>query len=577
MRAAALLAAALLAGCSATEEVTPPEDPSTQVAAVGAEGFLEKVTAGYQGWFTAAGDGTEIGWTHWGPGSTPGPNAVRFEVYPDTREYDEADLFATGLGALGDGRPAELFSAHSPRVVDTHFRWMAEAGIDGVGLQRFVSELADPRFLDHRNEVTKNVKAAAEKWGRIFYLEYDVSGAPEGSLVQAIEEDWEQVLEGELGVTQSPQYARQGGRPVVLLWGLGFDDRPGTPAQTAELVQWFHARGCFVGLGVPYEWRTQTGASKPGFLDAYAQADLIQPWAVGAVSNEQQVQSHFAGVVKQDQAWAAQRGVAYQRVIFPGFSWSNWNGGTKNQIPRSAGKFFWKQAYEVRKAGLGGAFIAMFDEYDEGTAIAKAAEDASMAPSSQWFLTLDADGTHVSSDFYLRLAGAATRMIEGDEPVAASAPVPFVVSAPPPPPGGEEPPPGGEPPPAVGDPVPSQLAWSGPAKAFSASSAEVVVQRLYRALLGREADDAGLAGYAPLVASGELDVVVSALVTSAEFDARRATLSAQALAEELYWELLDRAGEPAGLSGTVSLVLEHRLAERAAAMILSEEYASKNP
>ena len=575
-----------LAACNPSAGPEPfdaaPETAASHAPPVDAEGFLGRVTAGYQGWFSATGDASPIGeWTHWAATTSPAPGHVRFELYPDTRDYADADLQATSLGLLGDGRPARLFSSYASGVVDTHFRWMAEAGIDGVGLQRFVGELADPRFLSHRNHVAESVRSAAETWGRIFYVEYDVSGGSQATLVADIEHDWASVIEGTLGLPDSPRYARQDGRPVVLLWGLGFDDRPGTVAQTKDLVAWFKARGCFVGLGVPYEWRTEKGATKPGFLDAYATADLVQPWAVGAVASDAQVDQHFAGVVKQDIAWTKARGIAYQRVVYPGFGWSNWNGGSKNQIPRRAGAFFWRQAYRVREAGIS-AFIAMFDEYDEGTAIAKAAEDASMAPTGQYFLTLDADGTRVSSDFYLRLAGAATRMIEGQAPWSSTIPVPYGASAPDDPPPGDAPPddPPPDDPPAdtpAGDPVPPQSAWIGPPIPFGAAQAEVVVARLYRAVLGREVDPSGLGAYAPLVAAGELDVVVSALYGSGEFEARRGSLSVQSLAGELYGELLDREGDPGGLGATEQAIAAARAPERTAAMLASAEYAQNNP
>lgn len=58
-------------------------------------------------------------------------------------------------------------------------------------------------------------------------------------------------------------------------------------------------------------------------------------------------------------------------------------------------------------------YVAMFDEYDEGTAIAKAAKDTSMISEDQYFLTLDADDIHCSSDFYLRLTGDGVKMIKG--------------------------------------------------------------------------------------------------------------------------------------------------------------------
>ena len=66
----------------------------------------------------------------------------------------------------------------------------------------------------------------------------------------------------------------------------------------------------------------------------------------------------------------------------------------------------------------------MFDEYDEGTAIAKAAEDSSMIPTDQYFLTLSTDGTYISSDFYLRPAGKATRMIKGWDSTEEEVPIP---------------------------------------------------------------------------------------------------------------------------------------------------------
>jgi len=57
------------------------------------------------------------------------------------------------------------------------------------------------------------------------------------------------------------------------------------------------------------------------------------------------------------------------------------------------------------------------DEYDEGTAIAKAAETKEQIPTDQYFLTLDADGVRVSSDFYLRLAHDGAKMIKGEIPL----------------------------------------------------------------------------------------------------------------------------------------------------------------
>jgi hypothetical protein len=58
--------------------------------------------------------------------------------------------------------------------------------------------------------------------------------------------------------------------------------------------------------------------------------------------------------------------------------------------------------------------IAMFDEVNEGTAIFKAASKRRDAPDQGFWLTLDADGADLPSDWYLKLAGEITRMFHGD-------------------------------------------------------------------------------------------------------------------------------------------------------------------
>jgi hypothetical protein len=58
--------------------------------------------------------------------------------------------------------------------------------------------------------------------------------------------------------------------------------------------------------------------------------------------------------------------------------------------------------------------IAMFDEVDEGTAILKIAPHRTDAPDQGFWLTLDADGADLPSDYYLRLAGQIARMFHGE-------------------------------------------------------------------------------------------------------------------------------------------------------------------
>ncbi len=63
--------------------------------------------------------------------------------------------------------------------------------------------------------------------------------------------------------------------------------------------------------------------------------------------------------------------------------------------------------------------IAMFDEVDEGTAIFKCSNNPPTGGGSE-FLTLDG----LPSDFYLRLAGQAAKLLRGEIPLTSEIPVP---------------------------------------------------------------------------------------------------------------------------------------------------------
>jgi hypothetical protein len=416
-------------GCA---DVSSDAGGPPSAAAVGGAAIVDATTLdrkmlfGYQGWFLCPGDGSPVNeWTHWFSGAPTGAN-LAIDMWPDTSELGADELFATGL-AYADGSPARLFSSYDARTVARHFRWMKQAGIDGVALQRFLSDVQDPRFLAARNQVARNVQAGAEAEGRVFAIEYDVTGVDEAHLVDWLKTDWKEMVDT-LKVTASPRYLRDGGRPVLYLWGLGFTDRPGTPAAAAALIDWLTTsaepryRVTLVG-GVPAHWRTLDGDSKtdPAWAGVYRSFDVLSPWTVGRFGDDAGADAYRA-TLEADLAAATAAGRRTMPVVFPGFSWHNLNGGAANKIPRRGGAFYWRQVSNAVGAGATMLKTAMFDEVNEGTAMFKLAPTASL-PAGVELVPLDADETALSADFYLRVGGAATAVLRGDLPRSRALPV----------------------------------------------------------------------------------------------------------------------------------------------------------
>ncbi|HEX7654110.1 MAG TPA: GDSL-type esterase/lipase family protein, partial [Verrucomicrobiae bacterium] len=394
-----------------------------------------KVTVGYQGWFSASGDGSPLNaWGH-----------ANLEMWPDMREYavgytgcpfPQGGVAGTNFnGNLGIGQPATMFCAYDQQVVNTHFRWLAENNIDGAALQRFCNEISPGSTIKaQRDGLALKVRNAATAAGRKFYIEYDASG--NSGMNPNIKQDWTNTIINALHLTDSPAYARQYGRPVVGVYGMGYASAPspgpGSTNDCLDLINFLHAQGCYVMGGTPGQWRNGVGDSTTNFSDVYHALDMISPWAVGRV-----VDAGFIPFIAADLADCASNGVDYEANVYPGTSFYNSNGSNSppNQFPRQAGNFLWSQLAGVAAIGAPGVFIAMFDEMNEATPIFKCAADASMTPAGKWFLTLDADGVACDSDFYLRLVKDGGNMIKGTIPYAAvrpTAPVlPAVSPAPP--------------------------------------------------------------------------------------------------------------------------------------------------
>ena len=378
-----------------------------------------KIVAGYQGWFRAEGDGSGLGWVHYGPGKRFAPGACSFDLWPDLSELTPEERYPSPF-RFADGKTADLFSSFHPATVRRHFRWMKDYGIDGAMLQRFAVGLGDGRGAASLDAVLRHCVDAANAEGRSLTLMYDLSGLKPGGF-PVVAADWRKLVD--TGLTKQPCYQHHGGKPLVSLWGLGFRDRPAATAEWAALLKEIKATGCAVMLGVPSYWREGQADAwpDPEVRALIRQGDIVSPWSVGRYGRPAEVAGYARKVWQPDLQACAETKQAYLPVIFPGFSWHNLSAqrgkeARLDQIPRLGGQLLWQQAVAAKQAGAQMVYVAMFDELDEGTAIMKCGGPRPSGASP--FVDL----SDVPSDHYLWLAGQAGRMLRGEIPASPGLP-----------------------------------------------------------------------------------------------------------------------------------------------------------
>jgi hypothetical protein len=371
---------------------------------------------GYQGWFNAPGDGAGRGWRHYPARGRFEPGRCGIDLWPDVSDLDDDEKHATAFRHK-DGRVAHVFSSHNRKTVLRHFRWMEQYGIDGVFLQRFAVETIDATDLRHLNTVLAHCREGANRHGRCWAVMYDLSGLPEGGIRHVIA-DWK-LLVRRMRLGKDPRdaaYLRHAGKPVVAVWGVGFNDgRKYTLAECERLVDFLkndadHG-GFTVLLGVPTGWRTLDADSvkDPALLRIIRKSDLVSPWTVGRYRSLEGVAEHARLRWQKDLAWCRDNGKGYLPVLFPGFSWHNRRPRAPfDEIPRLKGRFLWQQYVEAKQAGATMLYQAMFDEMDEGTAIFKCTNDPPGGKSR--FLTLEG----LPSDHYLWLTGMGGKLLRGE-------------------------------------------------------------------------------------------------------------------------------------------------------------------
>jgi hypothetical protein len=383
-----------------------------------------KVMCGYQGWFTCEGDGAGRGWFHYGKGGTFGPGSCTIDLWPDVSELAPDEKYATAF-RHADGQTAFVFSSMNQKTVSRHFQWMRDYGIDGVFVQRFAVETFRPAGLNHCNTVLDHCRAGAKQYGRLYAVMYDLSGM-RGGQIDAVIDDWKRLVEEKKIAKDAndSSYLHHHGKPVVAVWGIGFNDNRRYSLQDCKkfvdfLTSDSQYGGCAVMVGVPTYWRTLTrdALSDPFLHEIILSADIISPWTVGRYGNLREIERYAQETLKPDLDWLLIHEKEYLPVVFPGFSWHNMKPESPlDQIPRQEGKFLWKQYVEAKKAGAAMIYQAMFDEMDEGTAIFKCTNNPPVGESP--FLTYHG----LPSDYYLWLVGMGRRLLNQEIPITESLP-----------------------------------------------------------------------------------------------------------------------------------------------------------
>ncbi|KAH8820240.1 hypothetical protein F5884DRAFT_40722 [Xylogone sp. PMI_703] len=380
---------------AATAVALPNNAPVARQSRVDTSSIKGKLLCGYQAWFRHPNSGLN---THWSPsGGVPGPGDVWFDAFPDTTGYPSECLFDTGF-TLPNGSPAKLYDNTCEGVVDLHFNWLQQFGIDGTINQRFLGSINDATFTT----ILDQTRTAAEKYGRAFIVEYDITGgnSAQASVAAAVLNDYDNVVGP---FTASLSYIHNGGGPVIMVFGIGVVTQ--TSVQDAiDLIQGLQLRGAYVVCSTPVQWAQDVNANR-GYAAAYKTCNAMAPWTVGAYDTSN-LDGFYTGTQIPDKQLADSLGQGYVPVVWPGGS--NWhldneaNPSDFDSNPRFNGTYYTRQGDHAVSLDPLFVMTAMCDEVNEATNIWPALKNNQL-PTNDRFVGYDNDFD--STSHYLELAG----------------------------------------------------------------------------------------------------------------------------------------------------------------------------
>ena len=448
------------------------------------------VMAGYQGWHGTPGDGCPHNpaekWPHYASVAQspfifePGVLRSNIDFWPDVSEYPQT-YQAPEAFELPDGSTPRLYSSYDESTVDLHFSWMKEYGIDGVFMQRFVSQLTDPSALNHSDKVLQSAMTASNVHARAISIMYDMVGMDASTSADVILND-AAALKAKYNLDDRSKGQRyflyHNGKPLIGLVSVGQQSAPYTVAQAQTIVDGLQDLGFSIMLGVPAYWRepgTGDCVNDNAITNLVKDADIIMPWLVGVYDYDGTVSGTTNGqftkyfsermeetklgswvITQGDFSQADAYGVEYCPLVFPGFSDRNMH--PNNQVfGRYSGDFYWQQIYKYINKGAKMLYVAMFDEIDEGTAIYKCLRKSevpsntyssdyyvvyengayrrsdtavSVSGSENWCkkaselgVTFNGIEDDLDSDYYLWLTGQAAKVLKGEAELTENKPI----------------------------------------------------------------------------------------------------------------------------------------------------------
>ena len=113
--------------------------------------------------------------------------------------------------------------------------------------------------------------------------------------------------------SQQKFYLYEDDKPLLALWGVGFDEKPFNAEDIISLITALKDQGWSIMLGVNDDWRTHNSTKWPRakYQEVVKSANVIFPWFVGRYGTIADYNSKRKPIIDADIKWCKENGVHY--------------------------------------------------------------------------------------------------------------------------------------------------------------------------------------------------------------------------------------------------------------------------